>query len=353
MRASDQQSAARRADVSASKPTDHITIAKPRRSIGRTRVPVFRRVVRATVGLVAGAALVGGMSLATVEPAAAAPGSCKPSGSAKKITKGDRGKQVRAAECLLERAGFHKATVNGHYTKKDRKATKAFQRSRGLHDSGNVNRKTWTALISTGSKPLLRKGDSGGNVVRLQLALRAEGKNIPATGYYGKQTAKRVKSIQRKNGWKRTGRAGGGTWSYLQHGGTWHKKDKPKKDKPKKDKPSNKQLAALAYAKKQVGDSYAYGADGPNAFDCSGLTQAAYRSVGIKLPHNTNAQYRQEKKVSKSNLKKGDLVFFYSGRSHVGIYAGKGKIVHAANPSSGVETTKMKYMPYNGAVRPA
>lgn len=351
MRASGQQPAARRADISASKPVLGTKKVKPRRALGPVadEQGAFRKVGRASASLVAGAALVGGMAFATAEPATAAQ-ACKPSGSAKKITKGDRGKQVRAAECLLERGGFHSATVNGKYTKTDRKATKGFQRSRGLKASGNVNKKTWVALISQGHKPKLSKGDRGSSVVRLQLALSAEGKNVPATGYYGDQTAKRVRSIQKKNGWKRTGITGGGVWSYLQHGGTWSKPKPPAKKKPPA---SGKGKAALAYAKKQVGDRYAYGATGPNAFDCSGLTLASYRSVGVKLPRTSQAQYKAGKKVSKSNLKKGDLVFFYSGRSHVAIYAGNGKIIHAANSSKPVEWSKMKYMPYNGAVRPA
>ena len=56
--------------------------------------------------------------------------------------------------------------------------------------------------------------------------------------------------------------------------------------------------------------------------------------------------------MSKSNLRKGDLVFFYSGISHVGIYAGKGKIIHASRPGRPVAYIKMKYMPYKGARRP-
>jgi cell wall-associated NlpC family hydrolase len=82
------------------------------------------------------------------------------------------------------------------------------------------------------------------------------------------------------------------------------------------------------------------------------LTQKAWRKAGVKLPHNSRAQFRRGKKVSKSNLRKGDLVFFYSGISHVGIYAGKGKIIHASRPGRPVAYIKMKYMPFKGARRP-
>ena len=78
----------------------------------------------------------------------------------------------------------------------------------------------------------------------------------------------------------------------------------------------------------------------------------AWKAAGKKLPHSAKAQYKKGKKVSKSKLKKGDLVFFYSGPSHVGIYAGGGKIIHASRPGKPVAYIKIKYMPYKGARRP-
>ena len=87
----------------------------------------------------------------------------------------------------------------------------------------------------------------------------------------------------------------------------------------------------------QVGSAYRLGASGGGAFDCSGLTSFAYRSVGVSLPHNANAQYAATRRVS--TPQPGDLVFFLNGASHVGIYIGNGKIVHAANPSRGVEVS--------------
>jgi len=95
------------------------------------------------------------------------------------------------------------------------------------------------------------------------------------------------------------------------------------------------------------------GATGPNAYDCSGLTTAAYRSVGVSLPRTSQAQYRVGTPVSLSNLQPGDLVFYYSGISHVGIYIGNGRIVHAANPRSGVTTASVTSMPFMGGRRVA
>lgn len=120
----------------------------------------------------------------------------------------------------------------------------------------------------------------------------------------------------------------------------------------KKKKKKSKGAKALAFAKKQLGDRYRYGGTGPNAWDCSGLTRGAWKAAGKKIPRTSQAQSRYGKKVKKSKLKKGDLVFFYSGKSHVGIYAGKGKVIHASRPGKPVAYIKMKYMPYAGARRP-
>ncbi len=110
--------------------------------------------------------------------------------------------------------------------------------------------------------------------------------------------------------------------------------------------------AAVAYALAQVGDAYVYGAAGPSAFDCSGLTMMAWAQAGVGLPHSSSAQMGSGARVSQSELQPGDLVFYYSPVSHVGMYIGNGMIVHAANPGSGVTTAPVNSMPYSGAVRP-
>jgi cell wall-associated NlpC family hydrolase len=108
----------------------------------------------------------------------------------------------------------------------------------------------------------------------------------------------------------------------------------------------------VQYALGQVGDSYVYGAAGPDAFDCSGLTMMAWAAAGVSLPHSSGAQMGSGTPVSQSQLAPGDLVFYYSPVSHVGIYIGNGQIVHAANPSTGVQVAPVFSMPYSGAVRP-
>ena len=109
---------------------------------------------------------------------------------------------------------------------------------------------------------------------------------------------------------------------------------------------------AVAYAKAQVGKSYVWGATGPDSFDCSGLTMAAWQQAGVSLPHNSQAQYSSGPQVSESELQPGDLVFYYSPISHVGIYIGTGQVVNALNPGSGVQISGLHDMPYVGAVRP-
>jgi cell wall-associated NlpC family hydrolase len=110
--------------------------------------------------------------------------------------------------------------------------------------------------------------------------------------------------------------------------------------------------AAVRYALAQVGDAYVYGAAGPSAFDCSGLTMMAWAQAGVSLPHSSGAQMGSGSHVSQSQLQPGDLVFYYSPVSHVGIYIGNGQIVNAENPSVGVKITGVNSMPYAGAVRP-
>lgn len=115
---------------------------------------------------------------------------------------------------------------------------------------------------------------------------------------------------------------------------------------------SGRGAIALNYALNQLGDPYVWGADGPSSFDCSGLTMAAWKQAGVSLSHSSRAQAGEGRPVSRSQLQPGDLVFFYSPISHVGLYYGGGKIVHAPHPGAGVEIAPISEMPYNGAVRP-
>ncbi|AGK75779.1 C40 family peptidase [Streptomyces microflavus] len=99
---------------------------------------------------------------------------------------------------------------------------------------------------------------------------------------------------------------------------------------------------ALKVAASKKGAPYKYGAAGPSRFDCSGLTLYSFKKAGKKLPRTAQQQYNKTRHIAKSQRKRGDLVFFHSGRSvyHVGIYAGGGKIWHS--PKSGDVVRKAK-----------
>jgi cell wall-associated NlpC family hydrolase len=116
---------------------------------------------------------------------------------------------------------------------------------------------------------------------------------------------------------------------------------------------SGRAAAAVRYAYAQLGDPYEWGAAGPNSFDCSGLTMMAWRQAGVSLPHSSSQQYASGRRVARSDLQPGDLVFFYSPISHVGIYIGNGKMIHAPHPGDVVKIDPISYISsYAGAVRP-
>lgn len=111
---------------------------------------------------------------------------------------------------------------------------------------------------------------------------------------------------------------------------------------------------ALKYALKQIGDRYVFGAAGMVTWDCSGLTMRAYQAAGVSLPHSSAAQSRMGKKVSFSSLKPGDLLFYGRPVSHVGIYLGGGKMVHAPRSGSRVKVAasgSLGRKPFVGARR--
>jgi cell wall-associated NlpC family hydrolase len=111
---------------------------------------------------------------------------------------------------------------------------------------------------------------------------------------------------------------------------------------------------ALQFALKQIGDKYVFGADGMTYWDCSGLTMRAFQTAGVSLPHSSRAQYNYGKLVKRSNLAAGDLVFFGRPISHVGIYLGGGKMVHAPRSGSRVKVASASSLgnkPYIGARR--
>ncbi|MFJ1745599.1 NlpC/P60 family protein [Streptomyces sp. NPDC088116] len=117
--------------------------------------------------------------------------------------------------------------------------------------------------------------------------------------------------------------------------------------------PNSRAAAAVAFAYGAIGKPYVWGSTGPGSFDCSGLAQAAWRSAGVALPRTTYTQINTGQRVTRDQLAPGDLVFFFSGISHVGVYVGNGQMIHAPRPGSAVRMAPIDQMPFAGAARPA
>ena len=112
----------------------------------------------------------------------------------------------------------------------------------------------------------------------------------------------------------------------------------------------------FAFLQAQIGKPYQWGGAGPDSWDCSGLTMAAYAQVGIPLPHNAAAQYAltQAAAVDPSQLQPGDLVFFDGPQpGHVGVYIGNGQMIDAPNTGAFVRVEALWTTSYTGATRPA
>ncbi|MFJ3581550.1 NlpC/P60 family protein [Streptomyces sp. NPDC090127] len=115
--------------------------------------------------------------------------------------------------------------------------------------------------------------------------------------------------------------------------------------------PNSRAAQAISFARDQIGKPYVWGATGPSSYDCSGLTQAAWRAAGVALPRTTYTQINAGQRVSRSQLAPGDLVFFYSEISHVGLYIGGGQMIHAPRPGAPVRVAPIDEMPFAGATR--
>lgn len=104
-------------------------------------------------------------------------------------------------------------------------------------------------------------------------------------------------------------------------------------------------------ARSAIGSPYAWGAAGPGSFDCSGLTSWAYQQAGINIPRTSQAQAAGGTRVSLDALQPGDIIAYYGGASHVGIYTGHGTIIDALNAGSPVGERPLHFQPIHSAVR--
>ena len=127
----------------------------------------------------------------------------------------------------------------------------------------------------------------------------------------------------------------------------------PKASPPPLPPPASGRAAiAVRAAYTRLGMPYVWGAGGPTAFDCSGLTSWAWAQAGVYLPHSSAAQFNSGPRVAQSALQPGDLVFFYSPIHHVGIYVGGGNMIDAPHTGTVVAVRPVFWANYVGAVRP-
>ncbi|MFI9587290.1 NlpC/P60 family protein [Streptomyces sp. NPDC052236] len=105
---------------------------------------------------------------------------------------------------------------------------------------------------------------------------------------------------------------------------------------------SGRAAAALSAAQSQLGKPYVSGAEGPNSYDCSGLTQWSYRQAGVSITRTTYTQAEEGTRIGRGDLRPGDLVFF-SGLSHVGLFVGGDTVIHAPKPGTVVRYESMEW----------
>lgn len=109
---------------------------------------------------------------------------------------------------------------------------------------------------------------------------------------------------------------------------------------------------AVDYATTQIGKPYEWGAEGPDSYDCSGLTSQAWAAAGKPIPRTSQEQWKQLKHVDIKDMRPGDLIIYFDDASHVAMYIGEGAIVHAPRPGRTVTLAGAGSMPILGVVRP-
>ncbi|MGW1134735.1 NlpC/P60 family protein [Streptomyces griseoluteus] len=109
---------------------------------------------------------------------------------------------------------------------------------------------------------------------------------------------------------------------------------------------------AVAFATAQLGKPYVWGAEGPDSFDCSGLTSQAWADAGTPIPRTSQEQWSQLRHVDVTEMRPGDLIIYFADATHVGMYVGNGKIIHAPRPGRTVTVAGAGTMPILGVVRP-
>ncbi len=187
---------------------------------------------------------------------------------------------------------------------------------------------TSTATAAGGGFESLRKGDSGPRVLLAQRVLDVD----PRSGTFNDKTKRAVRHFQDHRGFDVTGIINERTYGALQK--RWES------IQDARAKIDRKYSRIMKVARNQKGDPYRYGAAGPSAFDCSGLTMYVYKqATGRSLQHLATAQFRAGDRISRKQARPGDLVFMHNNGDiyHVSIYAGQGDIIHAGRTGTNVQ----------------
>ncbi|CAB4932806.1 unannotated protein [freshwater metagenome] len=259
------------------------------------------------------------------------------------LKRGDSGSRVVALQKALG------ITADGEFGTATHKAVRAFQRANGLAIDGVVGSMTASKLglrsgttkasRSTGtttkagsrtssSSSASTDPDLSSSTIR---AIQAK-LGVGVDGEWGPQTRKALRDHQRANGLEVDGVPGPATLASL--GVTATAGGAKGSSSSTKASAGTGLSAAVSAARSKSGAPYAYGGTGPSSFDCSGLTQWAFKQAGISLSRTSFAQYGQGTSVSKSNVRAGDLVFFSTngpGASHVGIATGSSSVISATS----------------------
>lgn len=214
-------------------------------------------------------------------------------------------------------------------------AIKWFQRQAGMEQTGIADAVTLGAIFSGDAKPYtLMEKTEGSDVDSLQRQLKALGYLNKVTGYYGTETVKAVENFQKRNDLTADGKTGEKTLDLIY---SPNAKPDPSVAETVRSKANIEEM--ISTAKSKLGKPYVGGAEGPNSFDCSGFVYYCLREAGSNRGRYNAAGYSQVndwKKISKmSDLKRGDLMFFWSSKKHkighVAIYIGDGMMIDASS----------------------
>lgn len=225
-------------------------------------------------------------------------------------------------------------------------AVMSFQNSQGLNPDGSFGPETFKALQNIiGLEPLvyerlLEEGLDGEDIKALQERLKILGflDIDECTTYFGSQTKEALRDFQNLYGIKVDGIAGAETIEAINEALKGNKRRVKPFSSRGGSRSSSLGESIIATAKNYIGIPYRYAGTTPKGFDCSGFTQFVFKQHGITIPRTSIAQAGAGEKISKENLRIGDLVIFHgtyrNGPSHAGIYIGNGNFIHSSSTRS-------------------